>query len=595
MHTKWSIPFAAALLTAYLAAVPPEAASATASSAAPAASAAATTVTGQGLALPTYKKLTGQVQALLKSAYVERSAYSQAIGIVVWLRNDSGKMTRVPDYELRVTGGDGIAYTLTPSAANPRSIQPKGKVELSYLLNVNRTDDLKLTELAWVEVDEYVYPRKETTLLGMDIAGRMWRSDAPGGGGSAAAAAKVGWGQPFKLELFAPGVVYVPASVEKQTTAQGGNVTIVTLRVTNTGKEQAFVPDFAISGSDGSKIYPGQRVDPGTGGDGGRLGAGETKSVRYAIPSAASVRFTELVVTTPERFVTAGGELAVHQVGHVRIGLPEKDTTLAGLKDYAFGTPIALDSLNELVDKDVQVSLVELHMHDNQGDGYQTVIAKFKLQNTGKGPAALPAFGAELSDGNGYTYAGVRQNVNAQSLMPGLSHVVSYSFNVPKTAESDRYALRLLEGGGTAEAPYSAPIARIGVQLQSEEGSHEWNLYPFHVKMNYWSVSAVADMIPVTSYSYKLKLDLDIARTDDVVVDAGFSRLKIEIADSFGKMLGSQEIPFVGVNRLISGVQTIRFDNIRTEQHQYPLTINIYEVIDTPSGEATRLIETLQQ
>lgn len=594
MHTKWSITLAAAMLTAYLAAVPPEAASAAASPAAPAATAAATTGAGQGLALPTYKKLTGHVQALLKSAYVERSAYSQTLGIVVWLRNDSGKVTRVPDYELRIAGGDGVTYTLTPSAANPRSIQPKGKVELSYLLNVNRTDDLKLAKLAWVEVDEYVYPRKETTLLSMDIAGKVWRSDAPAVGGSATA--KVGWGQPFKLELFAPDVVYVPASVEKQTTAQGGNVTIVTLRVTNTGKEQAFVPDFAISGSDGSKIYAGERVDFGTGGDAGRLGAGETKSVRYAIPSAASVRFTELVVTTPERFVTAGGELEVHQVGHVRMGLPEKDASLAGLKDYAFGTPIALDPLNELVDKDVQVSLVELHMHDNQGDGYQTVIAKFKLQNTGKEPAALPAFGTELTDGSGYTYAGVRQNVSAQSLMPGLSHVVSYSFNVPKTAESDRYALRLLEGGGTAEAPYSAPIARIGVQLQSEEeGSHEWNLYPFHVKMNYWYVGAVADTVPVLSYSYRLKLDLDIERTEDVVVDAGFSRLKIEIADSFGRMLGATEVPFVGVNRLISGVQTIRFDNIRTEQHQYPLTINIYEVIDTPSGEATRLIETLQQ
>lgn len=595
MHTKWSITLAAAMLTAYLAAVPPEAASAAAAGSAAPVAAATTAGAGPELALPTYKKLTDNVQALLKSAYVERSAYSQTLGIVVWLRNDGGKVTRVPDYELRVTGGDGVTYTLTPSVANPRAIQPKGKVELSYLLNVTRTDDLKLAKLAWVEVDEYVYPRKETTLLSMDVAGKVWQSAALAGD-NVGGTVKIGWGQPFKLELFAPDVVYVPASVEKQTTAQGDNVTIVTLRVTNTGKEQAFVPDFAISGSDGSKIYAGQRIELGRSGDAGRLGAGETKSVRYAIPSAASVRFTELVVTTPERFVTAAGEMAVHQVGHVRLGLPEKDASLAGLKNYEFDTPIALDSLNELVDKDVQVSLVELHMHDNQGDGYQTAIAKFKLRNTGKEPAALPAFGAELTDANGYTYAGVRQNVAAQSLMPGLSHVVSYSFNVPKTLESDRYALRLLEGGGTAEAPYSAPIARIGVQMQSEEeGSHEWNLYPFHVKMNYWSVSAVADMIPVTSYSYKMKLDLDIERTDDVVVDAGFSRLKIEIADSFGRMLGATEIPFVGANRLISGVQTIRFDNIRTEQHQYPLTINIYEVIDTPNGQATRLIETLQQ
>lgn len=594
MHTKWTITLAATLLAACLATVPPE----TAAAAGQTAAAAET----QGLKLPAYHKLTGNVQALLKSAFVERTAYNQTLGVVVWLQNDSGKVTRVPDCELRVAAADGVAYTLAPSAANPRSIQPKGKVELSYQLTVNRTDDLQLTNLAWVEVDEYVYPRKETKLLDLNTAGAVWQGAAPGSGG----AVRIGWGQPFKLELFSPGIAYLPASVEKQTTVQGDNVTIVTLRVTNTGKEQAFVPDFSIGGTDGSKLYPGERVNAGVGVGGSanananvnaaRLGAGETKNVRYAIPAAAGVRFDELIVTTPERFVTAGGELIVHQVGRVRLGLPEREFSLDRLQSYEFGAPIALDPLNELVDKDVRISLVELHMHDNQGDGYRTVIAKFKLQNAGKGPTALPVFGAELTDGNGYMFVGDRQQVSAQRLMPGLSHVVSYAFNVPKAEGTDRYALRLLEGGGTADSPYSAPLATVAVQVQTEEaGSHEWNLYPFDVKMNYWSVSAVADAIPVISYSYKLKLDLDIVRTDDVVVDAGFSRLKIEIADSFGKMLGSQEIPFVGVGRLISGVQTIRFDNIRTEQHQYPLTINIYEVIDTPGGEATRLIETLQQ
>src|SRR5690606_15755162 len=101
--------------------------------------------------------------------------------------------------------------------------------------------------------------------------------------------------------------------------------------------------------------------------------------------------------------------------------------------------------------------------------------------------------------------------------------------------------------------------------------------------------------VPFISYSYKLILDLDIERVEDVVVDSGFSKLKIEIVDSFNKMLGSETIAFTGVDRLISGKQTILFNNIRTEQHQYPLTIHIYEVIDTPSGEASRLIETLQQ
>lgn len=584
MHTQWKKKMTTALLALTLIALPTAAFASgdTTTNAQP----QTAEQQAQLLGIPSYQKLSGSVQALLKSAYIEQSAYSQTIGIVVWLRNDGDKVTRVPDAELRVATEDGVIYTLAPSAANPRAIQPKGKAELSYLLNVNRTDAFALTKLHWVEVDDYVYPRKESTLLSLDISDKVWRDGDPDSG----ATMRIGWGQPFKLAAFADDLVFKPDSVQKQA-VQGGNVTVVTLRVTNTGQNRAFVPEIAISGMDGAKLYAGERIDRKT----ITLNPGESKLLRYAIASPASAVIDELVATTPERYVTTGGDLSVHHVGHIRMSVPESGFSPAGLSDYEFGTPIVLDPLNELVDKDVSISLVELHLHDNQGDGYQTAIAKFKLHNAGKQPAALPAFQAELTDGNGYTYFGDRQQVSAQRLMPGLSHVVSYAFNVPKTEATDRYALRLLEGGDSVENPYSSPIAAIGVQMQTEADAKVWNLYPFNVEMKYWHLNAYTDMIPVTSYSYKLKIDLDITRTDDVVVDANFSKLKLEIVDGFGKMLGSETIPFVGVNRLISGVQTIRFDHIRTEQHQYPLYINVYEVIDTPSGEATRLITTLKQ
>jgi hypothetical protein len=576
MNSKWKCRVASALLVMTLA-ISPVAAFAE----------AADTGTGPARVASAYHKLSGNVQAMLKSAYLEQTAFSQSIGIVVWLRNDGDKVTRVPDAELRVTTDDGVTYTLTPSAANPRSIQPKGKVELSYLLSVNRTDAFSLDKLQWIEVDDYVYPRRETTLLSMDISGKVWRDGDP----DASSAQRIGWGQSFRLPAFSDDILFTPTGVQQQV-AQGGNVTVVTLRVVNTGKERAIVPDFAISGLDQTKLYAGERTDRKT----IQLNPGESKLVRFAITSPASAVIGELVATTPERFVTAGGELSVHHVGHIRMGVPESGFSPAGLGEYEFGTPIALDPLNELVDKDVSISLVELHLHDNQGDGYQTAIAKFKLHNAGKQPAVLPAFQAELTDEYGYTYFGDRQQVVAQRLMPGLSHVVSYAFNVPKSASAGgRYALRLLEGGDTVENPYSSPIAAIGVQMQTDTDPKIWNLYPFQVKLNSWQLNAFADAVPIISYSYKLRLDLDITRTDDVVVDANFSRLKIDIVDYFGKMLGTETIPFVGVNRLISGVQTIRFDQIRTEQLQYPLTIKIYEAIDTPGGEATRLIATLSQ
>jgi len=580
MHTKWTKTVAAVLLTASITVTPlAGAAFAEQASAAPSQAAQA--------AQSAYKKLTSNVSAQLIGAYMERSSDSTIIGAVVRLKNETGKITRVPDYELRMTAKDGVSYTLAPSAANSRAIQPKGHVELVYTLAVKRTGTMELSKLTWVEVDEYVYPRKETTLLSMDITGKVWKNGEPNSG----TFGKIKWGQPFQNELLSPKITYTTTGVHQQVTAQG-NATIVTVKATNTGKETAYIPDFAISGSDGKKLYAGERADNKS----EVLGAGESRNLIFAIPTPPSIELRELVVTKPARYQAPDGSELVRHVGYMSIGLPTTTGfSLAGLGSYEFGKPIALDPSNELVDKDVQISLVELHLHDNQGDGYKTAIAKFKLQNTGKKAAVLPAFQAELTNGEGFTYMGDRQNVSTQRLMPGLSHVVSYAFNVPKTEEEGRFALRLLEGS-TIDAPYSTPFAQLGVTVQNEaKDSEHWNLYPFQVEMKYWWLAAYSDMIPVTSYSYKLTLDLDIKRTDDIVVDAGFSKLKIDLVDGFGVVLGSETFSFVGPNRLISGKQTLRFNNLRTEQVQYPLTVNIYEAIDTPSGESVRLIHTLQQ
>jgi hypothetical protein len=585
MQTKWRTTAFAALLAAVLTASP-----AVLAAGAPAAqSQTKSQAQSQNQSQAKPMKLAGSVTAELKSAFVERGADRSTVGVVIWLRNEGTSVTRVPEYELRVTTGDGVAYTLMPSASNPRAIQAKGKAELGYLLEVERTDRLELAKLTWVDVDDYVYPRKETPLLSMNLKGKVWQSAAPDGG----SAGVIPWGQPFKLEMYSADVTYTPASVQRQTTAQGGIVTVVTVRATNTGKQQAYVPDIAVSGSDGAKLYAGERADAKT----TSLSPGESRNVRFAIPTPASASLTGFVVTTPERFTTAGGASITEHVGHVRIGLPPGGFSLAGFKNYVYGSPIELDSLNELVGKDVEVSLVELHMHGNQDDGYKTAVAKFKLRNNGKSPAPLPAFGAELMDADGYTYAGVRQIAAATSLMPGLSHVVSYSFNVPKTEPEDgRFALRLLEGGGTADQPYASPIAAIGVQAQNEDKDTDtWNLYPFRIQLKDWWLAAYADSVPVVSYSYKLRLNLDITREDDVVVDAGFSRLKFELVDTLGRMIGYETVPLTGQGRLVSGTQIVKFSNIRTEQQEYPLSINVYEVIDTPNGEASRLIRSFHQ
>ena len=526
------------------------------------------------------------MQAELKSVFSELTSDGTTMAAVVRLKNISSKVTRVPDYELRVTTSDGVSYTLSPSVDNPRSIQAKGKVELSYMLTVDRTDKFSLKKLNWVHIDEYVYPRKETTLLSMDISAKVWQGPET----ELTPSNIKKWGESFKLDTISQDVTFTPSSLQRQNTTEG-LVTVITVSALNNGKEKVFIPEFVISGTDGQKLYEGEKADNNP----VSLKAGEAANLYFAIPTDTNVQFNELVVMTPEHFVSGNsqtGRIDYH-IGRLSIDLPESRSIMSGLDEYKYDTPIKFDLLNELINKDVQVSLMELHMHENGDDGYQTAIAKFKLRNDGKLPLPIPAFQAELTSQDGYTYSGIRQNLITQNLMPGLSHVISYSFNVSNSEEGDKFALKLLDS--TTSAPFSSEIAKLAVTVQKDMDEKIWNLYPFNVTMRYWTLGAVADSIPVVSYSYKLVLDLDIQRTENVVVDRNFSKLKIELADNLGRTLGSETIPFTGINPLVSGKQTIRFNNIRSEQIVYPVTIRFYEVIDTPNGEASRLIHTLKQ
>ncbi|MGO4271527.1 hypothetical protein AB4Z22_17055, partial [Paenibacillus sp. TAF58] len=109
--------------------------------------------------------LKDKIEVEIKSMLNEHESDSTKLGAVIRIKNTSGKISRVPDFELRVRMADGIEYTLQPSAKNPKSIQPKSQQELSYLTTVDRTDDVALTDLSFVDVNLEVYPKAETTLL----------------------------------------------------------------------------------------------------------------------------------------------------------------------------------------------------------------------------------------------------------------------------------------------------------------------------------------------------------------------------------------------------------------------------------------------
>jgi hypothetical protein len=46
---------------------------------------------------------------------------------------------------------------------------------------------------------------------------------------------------------------------------------------------------------------------------------------------------------------------------------------------------------------------------------------------------------------------------------------------------------------------------------------------------------------------------------------------------------------------MVSGKQTFYFDDIKTDQTEFPLSVYVYEVIQTPMGEAKRLLTVFKQ
>lgn len=538
------------------------------------------------VAKPNVQPLTKGITAEVKSVLNERIFDGTRIGAVVRLYNNNITVVRVPDDEIRITTADGVTYTLQPSSGNARSIQAKSKVELSYMLTVNRTDAFALSKLSWVDVNEEVYPKKETTVLSVNIADQVW--NGPDSRITASAAIH-NWGSTFTIPVFTSPLAYTAVGIHQENASQDV-VYVVTWKVENQGKFKEFVPDFSLDGVAELKNYPGSRIEQGS----ISLEPGEKKEIHFWIPVDRDEMIQAFNVVTPETYSypDPNGQPAAirYTIGRIRIDLPEDNSSLDKMEAYAYDTPISFDPLNKIINKQVKVSLVELHMHENPDEGYQTAVAKFKLRNVGPLPMPVPVFQAQLTSKDGFTYSGVRQSLSELNLMPNLSYVISYSFAVPKSEVNDTYEMKILDN--QTAAPYSTVIANYKVGLQSESTDSMLAFYPFDVKVNFWSLSSQYSQ---NTYSYKLKLDLDIARKDDVVVNNSFSKMKIELADNLGRTLGSKDLSFTGTNRLISGEQTINFDNLRTDQLDFPLTIHIFEAIDTPNGEAKRLVKTFKQ
>lgn len=255
--------------------------------------------------------------------------------------------------------------------------------------------------------------------------------------------------------------------------------------------------------------------------------------------------------------------------------------------NYTLGSKLNMTN-SAIVNKNVDVSLVELHAHENDDLGYKTAIAKYKITNNGTSTIALPELQNELLDSSGNSYTGTRQSAVTTQLTPGSSYVVSYSYLLPnrKTDDDETFALNIYDDKSVSEGKVSAGTYQVA--LQKDENSDTLDLYPFSLKVNSDSISWLYSN---GSYSYQLNLDLDITHEDQVIIDSNFSKIEFDMVDSLGRIVGTQTSTLVGTGKLTSGSQKIVVTGLKNEQVDSGVVVNMYEVIDTPNGTAKRLIK----
>lgn len=527
-----------------------------------------------------YYHLNDKLDVQITSVLNERVENGTQIGVVIKMKNNGTSITRVPDYELRVTTSDNVTYTLQPSAANVKSVQPKTEAQLSYLSVIDRTDAVQLTDVSWIDVDYYVYPKLETLLVSAPIAGAPWK-----GSDSAITdeTALLKWTDTFTLPYSDSKIEFTPTGIHKELTEKG-TVYVVQLMAVNPLDKRETVPAFTLDGKSKTKNFAGKRVEQ----DAVVLEAKEQKYIHFAIPTDQDTVLNSLNVLTSETFVsgTAASPLQ-YQIGRYNIAL--ENALNNGALPYALGEPMKFDSRSDLIHPDLQVSLVEFTMDPNDEEGSQKVTGKFLLKNKSDRPMTVPNFDVSLLSTDGYEYSGARQKSVASSILPNSGVIVNFGFTLPSTESGQNLTVKVQDA--VTAAPYKTTIAAYSAPLQAPAKGDKFSMYPFDITVENWDLSYLFSNL---MFSYKGKFILDIKRQNEIQVDNNYSKLQFELYDGIGRLVGTSTKAMIGQGRLVSGENNITFDG-SSEQFESPLHLKVYEVFPTANGDAKRLLAEFEK
>ncbi|NOV01088.1 hypothetical protein [Paenibacillus planticolens] len=547
----------------------------------------------QASAAPVYA-ISDNLQVAIEGVSSEKTASGVRLGSVIRIKNTSTQTLRIPDYELRVTTTDGVVYALRPSSSNAHGVQPQSEVELTYLKVINRQTEVEISDLSLIDVNYNVYPKVETALFTAPIAGMVWNGNR---GEFKEAQPSVKWGETFRIPAVESPLQYKTVDITKSNSNEGA-VYVVKLLVTNPSDQSETLPSLELAGKSKTTLYTGKQVEANP----VVLDAGESKYVHYAIRADMDTVLDSINVLTSEIFTQADAAGAVKTsaftIGKLKLEMPK---TAGAASSYTYSTPIAFEKWNDVINKDLDVALAELHVADNKDQGSKVAFAKFTLTNKGLSDIPVPVFQTLLSSPTGFDYTGDRQNNVQMSIAPGTSTVVSYAFVLPVAETSDTFTMKLQnevrgQAVGETKPAFKSTIASYQVTVQGNEDRKQISLYPYKINIKDYTLTGIVSpgQTIAINYTYKLQLYMDLIRDPQVLVDKNFSKLKFELVDSAGSILGSQSFPFTGTDRLVNGKQTLTFSNLTTDQIQSNVMVNVYEALNTPAGEVDRLITELK-
>jgi len=91
-----------------------------------------------------------------------------------------------------------------------------------------------------------------------------------------------------------------------------------------------------------------------------------------------------------------------------------------------------------------------------------------------------------------------------------------------------------------------------------------------------------------TTFSYTMKLNVNIERKDQVIVDPDVSKLQFELTDGAGQVIAVQTLPLLGTTKLVNGENSLLFSNLKINQFSSTNYVNVFEIVTTPNGVVKR-------